>query len=156
MAKIVKKTVPYALLIVLLCVPFLMGPICNGGGNGGGTTPSVAAVQLSVKWNTGFPNISCTGRIVWNFSPVSLTGTSGQASPFTVDHNYSSTSDGSGVCIFSDMVGNMRIGTWNISAASPGGWATSCQVTLAGGNNMVKFAINRAGCTTGLSPYPGD
>lgn len=156
MARIVRKTFPYALLVVLLCVPFLMGPICDGGGgNGGGTTPTVSAVQLHVKWNTGFPNISCTGRLIWAFTPGTLTGSSGQSSPFNIDHDYSSNTDGSGACYFSELVGNMKIGTWTI-AVTDGIWTTSCVQTLAAGNNSVKFTINRAGCTTGLSGYPGD
>ncbi|MCE5194721.1 MAG: hypothetical protein LLF28_04580 [Nitrospiraceae bacterium] len=150
----VKKTFPYLLLSLLFMLPFLMGGICDGGGNGGGTTPTVAAVNLSVKWPSGFSNVNCTSRLIWNFTPGTLTGTSGTSTPFAVDHNYSSTSDSYGVCYFSDLITNMKVGTWTI-AVTDGAWVTSCVQTLAAGTNNLKFTIGRAGCTTGLNPYPG-
>ncbi len=156
MAKIVRKTFPYALLIVLLCVPFLMGPICDGGGGGGNGGPTVAAANLSVKWNTGFPNINCTGRLIWTFTPGTLTGASGQSSTFTIDHDYSNTTDAYGACYFPELVTNIKVGTWTIAVTDGAGWAASCVQTLAAGTNTVKFTIYRAGCTSGLSPYPGD
>lgn len=152
----IRKTFPYAVLMLLFFVPFLMGSLCNGGGGGTPTPPTVAAVSLSVKYPTGYSAISCTARLIWNFTPGTLTGTTGTSTPFAVDHNYSTTSNASGDCFFPDLVTNLKVGTWTIQVTDGGTWATNCVQTLAAGTTTLKFTIGRAGCTTGLNPYPGD
>jgi hypothetical protein len=151
-----KKKMSYLFLGLLFCMPFLLGPTCDGGGGGDPEPAKTASLNLSVKYPISYSAMECTSRMVWAFTPGVLTGSEGQSNQFTLDRNYSDTSDAMKNCYFTEMVGGLKAGTWTIEVTNGANWLTSCVQTLGAGTTMVKFTQGRVGCTTGLAPYPGD
>lgn len=122
-------------------------------------TATVAQVNLSVR--TGPYSIHstsgrCTGRVVWTFTPVSLTGITGTSTAFSLDRSYDvfETSVGPSEiwCIFNDIAPGLKAGRWKIKAQTPV-WGSECEVSLTNGTNVVNFTQYKTGCGTGLQ-YP--
>jgi hypothetical protein len=123
------------------------------------TNPSTQAqVNLSVRTGPyAIPSTSgrCTGRVIWTFTPISLTGASGRTTAFTIDKFYEVNETTLGRetwCIFNDLAIGLKAGRWRIRAQTPV-WATECEATLSNGVNNAKYTQYKNGCTNGLQ-YP--
>jgi hypothetical protein len=124
------------------------------GGGRGGQGSGLASVALSIRVGP-FPGPEttqpCTGRMVWTFTPQTLTGASGKTMQFKVDRSFSvqprRTSPTEFYCFYEDNLGatGLRLGTWQIQARSPV-WGTTCMVTLHGGANLAHFTQRKGGC----------
>jgi hypothetical protein len=126
----------------------------SGGQGSGGQGSGVASVALSFRvgpFPFPVPPQPCTGRVVWTFTPQTLTGSSGKTTQFVVDRNYSvrpqPTSPTEIYCIYNDNFDatGLRLGTWQIQAQSLV-WSTTCVVTLHGGTNFANFTERKSGC----------
>jgi hypothetical protein len=120
------------------------------------TTSTKAQVNLSVR--TGPYTIHsttgrCTGRVIWSFTPISLTGSQGTSTFFSIDKFYEVTETTVGPneiwCIFNDLAIGLKAGRWKIRAQTPV-WATECEVSLNNGVNNLKYTQYKNGCTTGI------
>ncbi len=124
------------------------------------TTPSTPVTgQINGFVRTGPYPISstsgrCTSPITWSFTPVQLTGTSGSALHFVITKNYEALETNTGPaewwCIFSDIFGGLKAGTWKIKVQTPL-WFTECQVVIGNGNNRFNFTANKQGCGSGIT-----
>ncbi|MEO6456245.1 MAG: hypothetical protein ABIN97_19365 [Ginsengibacter sp.] len=98
----------------------------------------------------------CTGRIVWTFTPIQLTGTTGRSTEFVIDKFYEAFETNVGPrewwCFYQDIAPGLKAGKWKIKAQTPL-WGTECQVVLSAGNNRINFTQNKVGCSPGLQ-YP--
>jgi hypothetical protein len=124
-----------------------------------GTPTSTATVSHRVRTGPYADpgNLRCTGRVDWQFEPVTLTGSTGQNTTQTFSRSYETTatleSPNTWYCVFYTLTGNFRVGTWRITAQTPV-WRTSCEVSLRAGNQIVNFTQNRASCRTGFFDWP--
>jgi hypothetical protein len=159
-------------IIISVAIPALFSLACGNGGGGNGETDNEtnpAFIRLSIKHGP-FPVLGTepsTGRVIWSFQPVTITGSSGRKTAFTVDKNYSAMSVQEGTdptgrpqywYYFNETVTDVAIGTWTVTASEPGipAWSTSCEVTLKTKQNSINFRDGREGCLVNDPKYPGD
>jgi hypothetical protein len=120
-----------------------------------GTQATTATVSHAVRTGPYADpgNLRCTGRVDWQFEPLTLTGSTGQNTTQTFTRSYETTatlvSPNNWYCLFFTLTGNFRAGTWRVTAQTPV-WRTSCEVSLRAGTQIVNFTQNRAGCRTGF------
>jgi hypothetical protein len=151
-----RKKMYLMLFIVILCLPFMIGDVCNGGGGDGpGPSTGAGSFNLRVKFHSAYgSNIEVTLTVIWSgtYVPGSSTSTDGVDTPFTIEDHFAGTTDTNGDCYFVRYLSNLRPGRWNITATNRAGWSTSCTVDLSPGRNInVRFTNNCAGCSTGLT-----
>lgn len=136
----------------------------GGGGGTGGTGQTTASLFLSADHLLGpfqsssFPPDFCQATLAWTVTPVILTGTTGLATPYTdmasADPVPSAILDpSSGLytakCLYGQMVGNLRTGSWSITVSgngAGGSWQAQCQATLSTGMNGRRFRWSQPGC----------
>jgi hypothetical protein len=101
---------------------------------------------------------NCTGRVIWRLNPISLSGSEGLSTPQTIDRDYNvpptSAGPNESYCYVRYTQGNLKLGSWEVSASTPL-WSTSCTITLQAGNNSANFTEQRQGCVNGFG-YPGE
>lgn len=98
----------------------------------------------------------CTGRVIWQLTPIDLTGSAGISTVQTIDRDFNVWAMGLNerYCYVHYTHGNLKLGTWELSVSTPE-WSTSCQIVLHTGNNLANFTLRRQGCVNGFG-YPDD
>jgi hypothetical protein len=140
--------------------------IVIGGGEATGQPPPPTTAQLFLSADhdvgpfqtTTAPPGFCQATLTWALSPITLTGTTGQATP------YSNTGTANPVptwlfdapsglytarCPYGHMVGNLRTGTWMVSVnatGAGGSWQAQCQAIVTAGMNGRTFRWGQVGC----------
>jgi len=117
---------------------------------------TTANANLAVRTGPYSSPGGCSGRVIWQLTPVSLTGSTGVATAVTVDRTFNENAENVGpgqwYCIFDATEGFLRTGTWRIQASTPV-WSATCDVTLGAGANLLKpvhFTQYRSGCVNGV------
>jgi hypothetical protein len=146
------------LCLVILCIPFMIGDLCDGGGGDDpGPSTGAGSFNLRVKFHSAYgSNIEVNLTVVWSGTYVSGSSDStvGVDTPFTIEDRFEGITDANGDCYFTRYISNLRPGRWEITARDRGTWSTTCTVDLSPGTNMnVRFTHGCAGCSTGLT-YP--
>jgi hypothetical protein len=121
-------------------------------GTGGPSSQATVAHAVRVGPFPSPGTAPCSSTITWRFTPVSLTGSSGTGTSFTVVRSYSvwpqQMGPGAWYCVYQTSTSGLRTGAWRIEAASPV-WTATCQVSLSGGTNLVHFTQYRSSCVAG-------
>lgn len=136
--------------------------IVVGGGSPPGNTDTTARLFLAADHVLGpfqsqsGPMDLCRAHVTWDVTPQALSGSTGNATPFTQQGDYTpppawrQSQPGnlwSADCSYGAMLMNLRTGTWtitvtgNMSASNDPStaWKTQCQVLLKTGTNNVRF-----------------
>lgn len=140
--------------------------IIVGGGGTSGQPPPPTTGQLFLSANHDLgpfqtstaPPGFCRATFTWTVTPVTLTGTTGNTTPFTNTvtadpaptwlHDPTSNLY-TARCPYGQMVGNLRTGTWTVAVAATGAgemWQTQCQAIISVGMNGRMFRWGQNGC----------
>jgi hypothetical protein len=82
----------------------------------------------------------CSAHIVWQLTPVSLTGSTGISDPVTIRREFDESAVYRGStgwwCEFRTFTGNLRTGIWRVDVAGPV-WTATCTRHLVEGVSIV-------------------
>ena len=115
--------------------------------------PFRGTATLGVKAQASDQFVTCSARFIWELEPISLQPGVGVDDAFTVDQTFAGeipfSNDGNTWWCAFETSREVRPGTWNVRATAPGLWSTSCELTVAPGQNLFNgafFTLNRPGC----------
>ncbi len=115
------------------------------------TEPTVASTSINVKIDCYSGAEVGDHRIIYELTPVDITGEQGKDLAFTIDKLHSSNSIcNGGTHKFPHFVGSLAKGVWNVKIYA-GNWTAECEARLENGNQLVNFTKGKYGCMTGYS-----